>query len=546
MDLTDLCLDLLNTNQITVQDIRIESDQIAVFVESRHEKACCPKCAQESSEIHSYYLRYPRDLAWAHLPVILHLKVKRFFCQNRQCAKQTFAERFPDFVGWYARKTKRVVEKQDLLSINVCARTAEVLLRMEQIGISDTTVNRNLRGIPDPEVPPIRVLGVDDWAKRKGQRYGTILVDQERARVVDVLEDRTAETLAKWLGTHPEIKIVTRDRSKTYAEGIRQGAKQAVQVADRWHLLKNGSDVLDKVFQQENSAIQKQLKEIVEQTGSTTLPVVEPPTQEDTLTLAEQHRKERITQAQELIEKGWTRKAAARHLNIHPKTVRRYLDDPSPKFARSRGRGILEPFKPFILQRWNEGCHNATQIFREIRMRGYCGHETLVIDYARELRQASGIPPRVRKHTGEILPVKPTQELPTLRTLAWWVYRPVEKRKTEDEQVLERLSAGQPKLKSVIELARDYAALIRHQKAEGLTAWIERAKQSEYAFLRNFAEGIQQDETAIRAALSYSWSNGRTEGNVNRLKCIKRLMYGRAKDDLLRKRVLWQGHNPFT
>lgn len=167
--------------------------------------------------------------------------------------------------------------------------------------------------------------------------------------MVDVLEDRTAATLAKWLGTHPEIKIVTHDRSKTYAEGIRLGAKQAVQVADRWHLLKNGSDVLYKVFQQENLVIQKKLKEPDEQKGSSTIPVVEPPIQEDTLTLAEQNRQERITQAQELVEKGWTRKAAARHLNIHPKTVRRYLNGPSPKFARSRGRGILEPFKHFIL-----------------------------------------------------------------------------------------------------------------------------------------------------------------------------------------------------
>ncbi len=214
-----------------VQDIRLENNVIALLVESTNGKARCPKCAQESSKIHSYYLRYPRDLAWAHLTVILHLKVKRFFCQNCQCAKQTFAERFPDFVDWYARQTQRVAEKQDLLSINVCARKAEVLLKMEQIGISDTTVNRNLRGLPDPEVPPIRVLGVDDWAKRKGQFYGTILVDHEKAKVVDVLEDRTAETLAKWLGAHPEIKFVTRDRSKTYAEGIRLGAQQAVQVA---------------------------------------------------------------------------------------------------------------------------------------------------------------------------------------------------------------------------------------------------------------------------------------------------------------------------
>jgi transposase len=255
MEIHELCEILLNTDQLHLQNIQIENDQIQLQVESTHQRACCPHCERESTEIHSHYLRYPGDLAWAQLPVVLYLNTKRFFCGNEQCPKHTFAERFPGFLERYARKTIRVTEKQERLGINVCARIAEGLLRFDQLGVSDTTLNRLIRALPDPETQTIEVLGVDDWAKRKGQRYGTLLVDQEKERVVDVLKDRTAETLEKWLNLHPEIRIVTRDRSKTYAEGIRKGAPQAVQIADRWHLLKNSSDAVQKIFQQENGVI---------------------------------------------------------------------------------------------------------------------------------------------------------------------------------------------------------------------------------------------------------------------------------------------------
>ncbi|MEJ5200895.1 MAG: ISL3 family transposase [Anaerolineales bacterium] len=537
---------LLHTNQVEVKNIQIENHLVVVFVESNQEKVACPNCGHESNRIHSYYLRSPRDLAWAHLPVMLCLKVKRFFCHNDQCSKRTFAERF-SFVNWYARRTQRVVEKQGLISINVCARTTEMLLSMAEIGISDTTVNRNLRKLPDPEMQPVRVLGVDDWAKRKGQRYGTILVDHEKACVVDVLEDRTAETLAKWLRMHPEIEIVTRDRSKTYSEAIQQGAPQARQVADRWHLLKNASEVVYKIFQQERKPIEKQLNGVAEPKICPPLSTVEQPAAiENNCTQAEQHRNERIIQAQELVRNGWTRKAAARQLNIHPRTIRRYLDSPSPSGSGSRRRSILDPFKTFIVKRWNDGCHNASQIFREIQTQGYSGQETIVIDFARELRRASGIPPKIRKQAGEILPANVAQERPSLRTLTWWVLRPKDKRKANEEQILESISNSHPNLKTVIELVREYATLVRGQGADMLSLWIGSAKQSHYSLLRNFAEGLQQDEDAIRAALSCSWSNGRTEGNVNRLKYIKRLMYGRSTDDLLRKRVLWQGRTHFT
>lgn len=546
MEIVDLCEFLLDTDQLCLQEMQVEDRQIRLLVESTRTQACCPNCDRESSEIHSHYLRRPRDLAWSQMPVVLHIQAKRFFCLNEQCPKRTFAERFPGFVDWYARRTKRVVEKQERLGIIVCARTAEALLGLDQMGISDTTLNRLIRALPDPEPQAIEVLGGHDWAKRKGQRYGTILVDQQKGKVVDVLEDRTAETLVKWPKTHPEIKIVTRDRSKTYAEGIREGAPQAIQIADRWHLLKNGSDTVYKIFQQEHSLIQKRLKEGSE-AKKTDLPLPEDaPAVENELTLAEQNRKQRIDEAQKLVRLGWTQKDAARHLNIHPKTVRQYLRSPSPRLIRSRRRTKLGSFKSFLLQRWNKGCHNAAQLFREILSQGFTGQITLVMEFARQLRRASGIPPKLRNPDGEVVPPEVIRDLPSLRTLTWWVFRPIEKRQAEDEQILEKLANGQPKLQMTIALARDFAEMIRNQQADHLSDWMDQARKSGYRAWSNFADGLQQDETAVLGALSYSWSNGRTEGNVNRLKYLKRMMYGRAKDDLLRKRVLGPNCSVFT
>lgn len=538
MDVTELCKTLLNTDQLRLCEIEIEEGQIGLLVEGTQGQANCPRCKQISEKVHSHYKRYPRDLAWAQQPVVLSIQTKRFYCLNQACPKRTFAESFSGYVEKYARRTNRVIEKQQRQGISTSARTAETLLASEQIKISDTTINRQIRSLPEPEVEKVEVLGVDDWAKRKGQRYGTLLVDQENKRVVDVLEDRTAETLETWLKSHPEIKIVTRDRSKTYAEGIRNGAPQAIQVADRWHLMKNVSEVVYKIFQQEQTGIEKRLKEKPVEEEALEVPKSAPAVIQKEMTQAKKRQKQRMEEALGLIGLGWTQKAAANQLNIHPKTVRRYLNSPAPRTRRLRANGKLDPYKPFLLQRWNEGCHNAAQLFREIQPQGYTGQVTLLMNYTRQLRLAGGLPPRVRKGDSAILTPEKIRDLPSMRTLTWWVSRPIEKRREENEQMLRKAVGSEVKIQTTLGLARDFAQMIRGRQADSLSSWIDRAKESGNPLWLNFALSLEQDQAAVMAALTYSWSNGRTEGNVNRLKTLKRMMYGRAKDDLLRKRVI--------
>lgn len=534
MHVSELCQLLLNTDQFEIEYLVVEENEIRLGVESTAQCATCPKCQQESTALHSYYLRYPRDLAWAEWPVAVELKVKRFFCHNPTCSKRTFAEQFPDFVGRYARKTERVLRKQQCVGANVCAKIAEQLLVGDQIQISDTTINRMLRQLPDPPQEPIRVLGVDDWAKRKRQRYGTILVDLERGRVVDLLADRTAECLVPWLVRHPEVEIVSRDRSQTYAAAIRKGASHAVQVADRWHLLHNASEALLKILQQEESHIRKHLNPIPQPAARSEIP---PPPADapERLTAAEERRKQRMETVQQLHQRGCTQKSIARQIHVHPKTVRRYLHGRSPKARRHRTRRLLDAFRPYLLQRWNEGCSNATQLFREIQTQGFTGSTTIVRTALQPLR------------TAQVLQTQAASSSPrTRRTLNFWLLQRPQDRQAEHEALIEQISAELPKLGQVISQARQFAALLREHTADELSAWMEQAESSGYRVWKNFASGIRQDHDAVEAALTHPWSNGPTEGHINRLKCLKRQMYGRAKDDLLRKRVLWQGRWGFT
>jgi transposase len=546
MNFEQFCFLLLDTEQVIFNNIWIDDGEIQLAVESTTRSAACPICHHLSAEIHSHYLRYPKDLAWADYPVVIQLQVKRFFCRNRACPKRTFAEQFPHFVSAYARQTDRVREKQQNLGVNISARVAEFLLEQARIGISDTTLNRMIRALPDPEVSfSYRVIGVDDWAKRKGQRYGTILVDLEHGSVADVLDDRTSDTLANWLKERPDIEIVSRDRSQTYADGIERGAPQATQVADRWHLLKNISDTLSKVLQQEYASIQKQLGPqlnplTIEAAGATPGVLVRP------LTQAEERRKKRIEQTQRYFQQGWTQKAIARQLHLNRKTIRRYLRGSSSQIRRQRTHRLIDRLAPYLLRRWNEGCHNAMQLYREIQPKGFSGSSTTVRLHIQQLRRASGLPDKVRNQAAKPLAANLTWQPPTLRTLTWWILKRPEDRSDKEESLLSQILVDQPKLQESVVLARNFTEMVRQKQVEKLDTWLTETGKSRYRIWQNFAAGLRQDEAAVRTALKYPWSNGPTEGHINRLKCIKRMMYGRAYDDLLRKRVLWQGYRAFT
>lgn len=513
-------------------DVKDQTLHLAVSLISPH--SVCPDCGQESKRIHSRYIRKPADLPCSGIRVQLHLNTRRFFCDHSACPRRTFTERLPQIIASFARRTKRLIEVQQAIGFSDGGEAGARLTAKLGMPTSPDTLLRMIKAAPELNTPSPRVLGVDDWAIRKGQTYGTILVDLETHQPVDLLPDRTSDSLEKWLKAHPGVEIISRDRSQEYAKGANSGAPQAIQVADRWHLLKNLSDTVFKVLQQEHRLIQQRLSQLEKSDEIQQLSDAPRSVANESLTLAEQRRSDRIQQAHEYHQLGWTQKAIARKLNLHPKTVRRYLSGFSPRARRRRtGKPLLADYKPYLLKRWNEGAHNAAGLYREIREQGYAGETTMVRLFVMQLRQASSC------QQGESSPViDATIQIPSLRSLTWLIVKRAADRSEEAEQVLAEIISDHTKLLTTVNLAREFAEMVREQKVAELDPWLEKADRCGLRSWKNFSSKLRQDYDAVLAALTLPWSNGITEGHVNRLKAIKREMYGRANFDLLRKRVL--------
>lgn len=525
------------------------SDAITIVVQATRESVPCPDCQQPSSRVHSRYTRTLADLPWQGVSVRLRLHTRRFFCSSLTCARQIFTERLPDTAARYARRTTRLHNALQLLGLRVGGEPGAGLahaLGMPSSG--DTLLRRARQFVPAASTTP-RVLGVDDWAWKRGHRYGTILVDLERHVVVDLLPDREASSLEHWLQAHPGIEILSRDRSSAYADGASKGAPQAVQVADRWHLLKNLTDAVERVLQGKHSQLRQAAKAVAADAETTVAPAA-PAEQIGPLRLSRaqqqshdkrERRQARYQQVIALQEKGASQAAISRTLHIQRKTVRRWLRAGLfPERAKPKRTRALDRYQGYLEARWSEGCHNAAQLWREIQAQGYRGAEGMVRQWAGSLRRT--LPPSLQHGSVQCAP-KAADTVPTPRQTAWFVLRH-EKREWEETETdtnarafVEALYEIAPEVKRAAVVAHEFRRLMRERDAHAWPAWKKAAEQT---LLASFARHLQRDEKAVKAAITSPWSNGQVEGQVHRLKLIKRQMYGRAKLDLLKARVLHQ------
>ncbi len=241
--------------QLRVDGVEMEKNTVNISVASTNGRSVCPHCQTISDRIHSSYSRHPADLPLADYTVRLGMAVHRFFCDNHDCEARTFTERIPAFIQHYARRTHRLAMKQQSVAIDAGGAIGQRVLTILDMPVNSDTLIRFIRNAPEPDVATPRVVGVDEWAKRKGQSYGTILVDLETHRPVDLLPDKSAESFAKWLIEHPGVEIISRDRGKEYIKGATEGAPDAIQVADRWHLLTNLRDALKRLLESNRACL---------------------------------------------------------------------------------------------------------------------------------------------------------------------------------------------------------------------------------------------------------------------------------------------------
>jgi transposase len=398
------------------------------------------------------------------------------------------------------------------------ARLAEVL----GLPASRSTMLRLVRALPEPEVGSVAVLGVDDFALRRRHVYGTVLVDLATHRPVDVLPDRQAATFAAWLREHPGSKIICRDRAGAYADGASSGAPEADQVADRWHLWHNLAEHVEKT-------VARHRKCLTGLEDSPPDPAPLPPKTDADEGRLLQRARQRHKAVQTLRSQGLSVMAITRELGLARGTVRRFARASSVEDVLAVGRdgrpSILDPFKEHLHQRWQEGVRSAAQLCTEISALGYPGCYTTVRAYLQPFRSLAAVPP---------VQLGP----PKVREVTAWMLRHPDNR-TPDQQV---------RLKQVLANCADLAATARHVSAFGdmitnlkgdrLDSWISQVRADDLPHLHSFASGLKRDHAAVTNGLTLPHSSGAVEGTVNRIKMIKRQMYGRAKFDLLRKRIL--------
>jgi transposase len=536
---------LLPDNQILQGDgleINEAQEQISLQIHSIQKTALCPCCQHPSQRVHSRYTHCLADMPCATLQVTLHLTVRRFFCCNPDCTQGIFSERLPDVVQPWARRTDRLAQIQTNIGLMVGSKMGERLGTLLHLAGGDDVLLRLMRKTVLALVPTPAVLGVDNWALRKGHHYGTLLVDLEKGAVVDVLPDREAQTLATWLQAHPGVKIISRDRAGAYAEGARRGAPEARQVADRWHLLKNLGDALVKVLEHQRRGL-KALAHPAPETANGMPDPLQPamieswmipsPTQLQHQHARREQRYARYQEVRALRQRGYTLSAVALRTSLDRKTVRKYLQaNTFPERQPHRPRwGVLDPHKTYLIARWNEGCRKGAQLYREIRTLGYRGGISMVASFVSLLRKAQGLPPRTR------MMVPPTPLLLSPKRRLTPHDRLLEHERVWAEKIPQLDETG----RLAVALAQRFATMVRERRAEELATWLQQAEQSGITAFRSFAAGVRRDYAAVEAALSLPWSNGQVEGQVNRLKFIKRQMYGRAHFDLLRRRVLFSG-----
>jgi transposase len=482
------------------------------------------------------YQRTVADLPWADLAIRLLVRVRRFRCDNPTCPRAIFCERLGPAIAAYARRTQRLERRLQRVGLALGGEAGARQLNTQAIVVSPDTLLRLIRHLSMLEVVTPRVLGVDDWAWRRGQRYGTLLCDLERHRVVDLLPDRRTETFVQWLAQHPGVEVISRDRAGNYAEAGRLGAPEAIQIADRWHLIQNLATALDPVVRRQIRFLKpSKHTEGKKKSSSTDL----------RLTPAQQQRRqylhERYRSVQSLYEQGRSLREIAEIVEIDPNTLRYGCRKASlgPEFNPIENAKQETPVWKLICltctNAWRAGCQNGPQLWRELRARGYAGSVSSVKPYVALLRQVPEdlLPPAFTSSEKS-----GPEEAFSVRHMIWLSLSRPENLTREQTQELAQVCPLSTQVATALQLSQAFVKMLREKQVEALPAWLESAQTSSVRELRQFAQGLQRDRAAVEAALSRSESNGQTEGHVTRLKLIKRQMYGRAKFDLLRLRVI--------
>jgi transposase len=511
---------------VVVEEVAVAAGLLLVLARAKAATAACPGCGTVSGRVHSRYERRLADAAVGGRPVEIRLTVRRFFCASSACKTRTFAEQVDGVTSRYARKTPLLASVLGGIAVALAGRAGSRLACSLGVPASRQVMLRLVMAIPDPDAASLRVAGVDDFAIRRGQHYGTLIIDIETGAPLDLLEGRDAKPLASWLAAHPGVEVICRDRAGSYADGARTGAPDAVQVADRFHLWQNLAKAVEKCVAAHRACLAEPPAPAEGQ--ATALPEPEPAAQPDPTGKYAERTRRHHELVRQLRAEGRGLREISRHLGWGLHTVQR-LDRAAnwQELVDGRWQGPrpskLDPFKAYLDQHDDGARGSIRRLFNEIRQLGYAGSYPVVRDYLHGHRPAR-----------QPLPPAP----PTVRDVTNWLCRRPDSL-TEDEQPrLKAILDRCPELRAASEQVRGFAVMITELTGQDLPQWMAVAREAALPGISSFANGLELDLDAVTNGLTMNWGSGPVEGRVNHVKMVKRQMFGRAGLPLLRKRVL--------
>lgn len=503
---------------LVVERVETEAAGLLIVARPALTTAACPTCGSVSVRIHSTYQRFLADLPAQGRAVRISVRARRFRCAVMSCHQRIFTERLAATAARpFGRRTTRLEGIVHHLGVALGGRPGQDFARRLLLPVSKDTLLRAVRRHAALPVEVPRVVGIDDWAFKRGQRYGTIICDLERRRIIDLLPDREAATVAAWLAARPSIAVIARDRGAGYMQAATDGRPGAIQVADRWHLMENASAAF-------LTAVQRSMQAVRKAVGAD---VVDP----QVLSCAErrQHsgwlrREEENAAILALAKQGVSIKDIVRRTSKSRGLVRQVVRGGRTDVFRSR-QCSLDPFLKHLDADWANGCRNGAALWRRVKAVGFSGSLRVVAEWATRRRKEEAA------SSGGARPRK----VPSARGIARMM---TSERDTLSKTVVRTVAIIEdavPALVTARDLMDRFHGMIRSRMSADLEPWIRDAMPG---LLGSFVKGIVQDRAGVHAALTQSWSNGQTEGQNTKLKLVKRQMYGRAKLDLLRARLL--------
>lgn len=506
-DLETLLLLLPQLSLVEVTSVAVVEGTLVVTAATRAGPASCTGCGRSSTWVHSGYERHVFDEAVAGRPMRIDLTVRRLYCENPDCPKATFAEQVPGLTRRYQRRTPALEKVVDAVALALAGSAGARLLAVFHQVLSWMTLLNALMRIALPARPVPEVIGIDEFALRKGQRYASIIIDAVTGARIEVLADRTMATVTEWLRAHRGARFACRDGAAGYAQAITDADPRIRQVSDRWHLWHNLGE-----------AARKEVAAHTGCWGSLGPPIVEGRRAATT--------RERWSQVRELRAQGVGLLECARRLNLSMNTVKRYGRAPEPEALIRTPQyrpTLVDPYREHLRRRRaQDPALSLTQLLGEITALGYTGSANLLMRYISQGRVEADHAALSAKRAAGLLLSDPA------------------KLREEKLQLRDKLAAACPEMTELSALIGQFAAMLTPQaaNAERLGQWIEKVRATNLPTLASYATGLERDQNAVEAALTLPYHNGRTEGVNQKIKLLKRQTYGRAGFPLLRQRIL--------